>query len=205
VAYSSFTLDTVKQKLGLTLDLTSLFPSPEPVAASHWLREILERGGQLALLTEKARSEFIVAPILLALREMFHGAFSIYSGEELNVDESRSLVGACDFILTASKPLPALGAPLIVILEAKRGIIEQGLGQCAAQMFAARIRNERENWPDLPSYGCVTSGREWQFLKLEGSTLLIDQSIYMLNDLDNLLGVLTVMVRNALPRRVAAA
>jgi hypothetical protein len=51
VAYSRFTLDTVKHELALSLDLTNLFPEPEPVAAPHWLREILERGGQLALLT----------------------------------------------------------------------------------------------------------------------------------------------------------
>jgi hypothetical protein len=131
VAYSSFTLDDLEAKLGLKLDLTNLFPTAAPVEPGAWLRETLERGGQLALLTEKARSEFIVAPVLLALRDLFEGAFSIYSGEDLNVDESKGLVGSCDFVLTASKPLPAMRTPLIVILEAKRGIIEQGLGQCS--------------------------------------------------------------------------
>jgi hypothetical protein len=46
---------------------------------------------QLALLSEKARSEFVVAPILLAARELSHDAFAIYSGQRLGVDASRGL------------------------------------------------------------------------------------------------------------------
>src|SRR5438445_696465 len=83
VSYSKFTLESAKKELKLSAEMTNLFPNPEHVKAPLWLREILDRGLELALLSEKARSEFIVAPILLALRERFDNAFAIYSGEPL--------------------------------------------------------------------------------------------------------------------------
>ncbi len=91
---------------------------------------------QLALVSEKARSEFVVAPILLAAREMSRETLTIYSGQRLDVDPERGLQGECDFILALSAPLPRLRAPLLIIVEAKKNDIEAGLGQCVAQMVA---------------------------------------------------------------------
>ena len=76
----------------------------------------------------KARSEFIVAPILLAVRELSGGRVAILSGPRLDVDPARRLSGECDFLLSLSDPLPRLRAPLLAVLEAKRNDIEAGLG-----------------------------------------------------------------------------
>ena len=46
---------------------------------------------QLALVSEKARSEFIVAPMLLAVREL--------------TDPARQLLGECDFLLAEDSPI----------------------------------------------------------------------------------------------------
>ena len=62
---------------------------------------------QLALVSEKARSEFIVAPILLAVRDLSGGRVSILSGQRLNVDPARGLLGEVRFILGCSEPLRA--------------------------------------------------------------------------------------------------
>ena len=75
---------------------------------------MLDRGLRQILLSEKARSEFIVVPILLACQEMSAGALAIYSGQRLDVDSDQGLVGECDFILSAVPPVPALRAPLVV-------------------------------------------------------------------------------------------
>ena len=56
---------------------------------SAFVREALDKGGSFALLSEKARSEFIVAPILLTCREALHGSVHIYSGMRLDVDPER--------------------------------------------------------------------------------------------------------------------
>lgn len=84
------------------------------------LRTVLEMGKELALISEKARSEFIVAPLLLSLRLLTDNRIAIYSGQRLDVDAARGLIGECDFILSDTPPLPILQAPLVAILEAKK-------------------------------------------------------------------------------------
>src|SRR5262245_32926094 len=153
MAYSDFTLEAVVKKLGVTLETGELFPGITPTTPPAWLPEALGRGRQLVLLSEKARSEFIVAPILLAARELSHNAFAIYSGQRLDVAPEQDLVGECDFILTATAAVHVLTAPIATLVEAKKADIELGLGQCAAQMIGARLFNEREGRPPLPVYG----------------------------------------------------
>ena len=98
---------------------------------------------ELALISEKARSEFIVGPILLASRQLCHNAITIYSGQRLDVQPEKGLVGECDFILAASPSFPILHSPLVTIVEAKTNDIDNGLGQCvAAEMVGARFFNE---------------------------------------------------------------
>jgi hypothetical protein len=134
MAYNEFTLEAVLKTFGLTPQPADLFKGLEPLAVPVWLRDLLAKGMQLSLLSEKARSEFIVVPILLAARELSHEAVAIYSGQRLDVNPERGLVGECDFILAATPPVPLLRAPLLTIVEAKKNDIESGLGQCVAQM-----------------------------------------------------------------------
>ena len=96
--------------------------------------------------------------MLLAARELCENAFAIYSGQSLNVDADKGLVGECDFILAKTPPVPVLRAPLVTIVEAKRGEIELALGQCVAQMVGARRFNEKHGRPETTIYGCVTTG-----------------------------------------------
>jgi hypothetical protein len=58
-------------------------------------------------------------------------------------------------------------------LEAKRGDIELGLGQCVAQMVGARLFNEHAAVPAEPVFGIVTTGEVWQFLRLAGATVTL--------------------------------
>jgi hypothetical protein len=142
MAYNDFTLEAVEKTLGVTPQPADLFKSLVPLPVPPWLSDLLAKGMQLSLLSEKARSEFIVVPILLASRELSHEAIAIYSGQRLDVNPERGLVGECDFILAATPPVPLLRAPLLTIVEAKKNDIEGGLGQCVAQMVGARLFNE---------------------------------------------------------------
>ena len=101
----------------------------------------------MALVSEKARNEFIVVPVLLTCRELTQNCFYIYSGIRFDIDAERGLKGECDFILSRTPPLPIVTAPVAVLVEAKRQDIEEGLGQCAAQMIAAHASstNERDS------------------------------------------------------------
>jgi hypothetical protein len=166
--YTDFTLESAEAELGVTTRPGDLFPGLSPAAVPVWLSDALDRGMQLALISEKSRSEFIVAPVLLAVREASGGAVSILSGQRLDVDPPRKLFGECDFLLARSEPVPRLRAPLMAVVEAKRNDIEGGLGQCIAQMVAARLFNERSGHPGPAVHGCVTTGETWQFLRLAG-------------------------------------
>jgi len=189
MAYGDFTLELVAARLGVTTQPADLFPGLPPVAVPAWLRESLGRRTQLALISEKARSEFIVVPILLAGRDLSRGRLAIYSGQRLDVDPARGLVGECAFILAMAPPVPPLRAPIVTIVEARKNDIEAGLGQCIAQMVGARLFNEAAGRPDEPIHGCVTTGEVWQFLRLGEGWAAIDQRRYHLDDVEDLLAV----------------
>ncbi len=64
VDYSEFTLESVARVLGVVSRSAELFPDLQPVPIPPWLKDTLERGTQgiqLSLISEKSRSEFIVA------------------------------------------------------------------------------------------------------------------------------------------------
>ncbi len=84
--YNDFTLDSIEEDLDITIRRDNLFPNLQAVPEPLWLTESLERGRGLALMSEKARSEYIVAPVLLAVRELSQDSISILSGQRLHVD-----------------------------------------------------------------------------------------------------------------------
>jgi hypothetical protein len=161
------------------------------------LREALDVGVPIALVSEKARSEFIVAPVLLTVRLLSKGSLTIYSGQRLDVSSDEGLAGECDFILATAPPLPILQAPLVTIVEAKKNDIEAGLGQCAAQMLGAQRFNQQEGHTDRVVFGCVTTGEVWQFLVLEAKTVSLDTRRYYLNNVDLILGVFQMILNRS--------
>lgn len=195
MAYTDFTLEAAERAFGFTAQPGDLFPGLKPLSVPPWLQELLDRGRHAAaLVSEKARSEFLIVPILLAARDLAPGELAIYSGQRLDVDPERGLVGECDYILARTAPVPRLRAPLVTVLEAKKGDVEAGLGQCAAQMVGARLFNERTGEPPSPVFGCVTTGEVWQFLRLKGATLLIDSFRLFIDNVGGILAALQTTI-----------
>lgn len=194
MAYGEFNLEAVERSLGVTVQEADLFPDRTPAAVPPWLPAWLARGTRLALISEKARSEFIVVPVLLAAREISGDRLAIYSGQRLDVDPDRGLVGECDFILAVGPAVPPLRAPIATVVEAKKNDVEAGLGQCIAQMVAARAFNAAAGRSAAPVYGCVTTGETWQFLRLDGAAALLDRRRIYLDDVGGILGALAAIV-----------
>jgi hypothetical protein len=199
MAYTDFSLDALRITSHLTLVQAPLFPDLPPLAILPWLQETLDKGMPLALGSEKARSEFIIVPLLLASRELSQNRVAIYSGQRLDVDAANGLVGECDFILTATPPLPIIQAPIICIVEAKKNDIEGGYGQCAAQMLGAYRLNQRDGTGIDTIFGCITTGETWQFLKLEPDLLTIDSERYYINEVGAILAVLQAIISQYVP------
>lgn len=103
VGYTDFDLELVETELGVAQRLRSIFPDLPEVAGPAWLEGYLARGMALVPMSEKARSEFIVAPILLAVRELTGKQVAILSGLRLDVDDLRKLAGECGFLLPARR------------------------------------------------------------------------------------------------------
>ena len=189
MSYTDFDIPRVRRDLHLEVVVQKIDWQLNPVAPSDWLLKSLEKGEKNAFVSEKARSEFIVTPILLAAQEISNYEVQIFSGQSLNVEPSIGLTGECDFILSKTAPTPALKSPIVSLVEAKKNDIELGLGQCIAQMFAARIFN-RENDEDLQTiFGCVTTGETWQFLKLKENLAIVDSERFYLSEIEKILGV----------------
>jgi hypothetical protein len=204
MAYRDFTLDAVSRAFGIVLKTGLLFERLSPAEVLPWLQESLRRGRDIPWVSEKARCELLVMPILLASRELCGNRFTIHSGQRLDVDAERGLTGECDFILAFGPSVPVLQAPVAVILEAKRGDIETGLGQCAAQVVGAREFNRQAGKEIWPLFGCVTTGEDWQFFKLEDSSLVLDKERYYLTDLGRILAAFRTIF-SLYPEEAAAA
>ena len=196
--YSNFTFDSVQETFDLgILQVIGIFAEAKPVVPSEYLSTGLAKKAPLAIAigTEKAKSEMIVTDILVELREHFEGRISLFSGVEFNVDAKNELTGVCDFLVSLSPNQFSVTAPVIVLVEAKKDSLKDGLGQCVAEMVAAQ-RFNAEAGNDIPCvYGATTSGMNWLFLKLEGRQLSIDMTAYSIDRCDRILGILASMVK----------
>ena len=194
--YSSFTIAQVKRQFQIEVVTETFFQELPTFAPRDWLINLLRESAPLAVVlgTEKVRSELIVAPLLFEFRELLDRQVSFFSGTDFSIDLESGLNGVCDFLLTRSTSEVSIEAPAIIIIEAKKGELNAGWGQCAAEMIAAQKFNQA-NEQEIPTiYGSVTTGTQWQFLKLTGQVLTIDPTEYSLNPIDRILGILKWMV-----------
>ncbi|MEG4799935.1 hypothetical protein QUB63_08095 [Microcoleus sp. ARI1-B5] len=199
MAYSDFTIRKVKQDFGLTtVEGGRFLPEIDPIAPSPILAGLLADAipWAIAVGTEKARSEVIIAPALLEVKRLLNRQVSVFSGTNFIVDIAAGLNGVCDFLISRSPEQFEIEAPAVMLVEAKRDNINSGLGQCIAEMVAAQRFNETNNNSISTIYGSVTSGTAWRFLKLEGQTVTIDVRDYPFPPVETILGMLVWMVQN---------
>ena len=161
---------------------------------SDWLLTTLSIQKKLPQGTEKAKSELRIAPILMELHSRNAHKFTFFSGYTFDVDASKSLTGRCDFLLIKEAYSTNIEAPIIGIFEAKDDNIDKWIGQCGAEMYAARLFNEQHDEAINIIYGAVTNGNEWLFLKLAENILYVDTEVYSIRNLAELLGALQTLI-----------
>jgi hypothetical protein len=197
MSYKEFTLDKLSKTFGIqiqgNLDIFSTFK--QTLQLEDFFVQYLEYNIALALAinTEKARSEMIIAPILIELKRLLNSRISLFSGTEFNVDSDRGLNGFCDFLISLSDQQLYISSPVLIIFEAKNENIKGGLGQCIAAMLAAKIFNEKEGHPIEQIYGAVTTGNQWKFIKLENDIAYVDSQDYYIDRIENIMGILAKM------------
>jgi hypothetical protein len=188
MAYSDFTLSDLEEKFGIKSERKQIQFASKPIEPSERLRVELEESIEMPIKSEKARSEWLVVPILRELRRRNSNFFTIYSGDTLVGDKETGLQGECDFILAKDTKSYEINVPIFQIVEAKRNDLDEGIRQCAAQLVGARKYNERKGIITEKLYGCTTTGDVWQFIEY-ADKLYIDEKKYYLVEIHELLGI----------------
>lgn len=197
MSFSNFTFPKLKTLYGIEQNsgtrnlFAELNLSVEP---SERLLADLDEGKNMPLMTEKAKSELLIMPILRELKRS-NPYITIFSGFALKVKGDKILNGNPDFVLSAKPNLVEIDAPVLCLFESKNKAAEEGYAQCAAEMYAARIFNQQSGEEHEIIYGAVTSAFDWVFMKLEGNTIYIDTERYYLKELPTLLGILQWIVQ----------
>lgn len=198
MAYNTFTLNQLRKEYGLVIARQpDLFTAVPPVPISDFLRLALTKHKDVALRSgsEKARSELLIAPVLIEVYERTQDRANLFSGVEFKVDESRGLSGFCDFLFTLAPLAIDIQAPVISVVEAKKEDIIAGIPQCLAELVAAQIYNAAEGQTLETLYGVVTNGEGWKFLRLRGTHAMIDDDFYYLDNVEKIVGIVLSMLQ----------
>ena len=179
------------------VDQAGIFAEVKNAKISELLRQTLARQTEVALRSgsEKARSEYLIAPILLEAYEQSRERANLFSGVEFDVDKKRGLTGYCDFLFTLAPRTMEILAPIVSVVEAKKEDIPRGIPQCLAELVAAQIFNASEGKDIETLYGIVTTGTEWKFLRLRGTYAVIDTDDYFLNQPEKIVGIILSMLK----------
>jgi co-chaperonin GroES (HSP10) len=197
MAFSSFTLPLAQEQFGLTLETSQpLFPNVCLVEAGAELHRNLDTLGQLALRmnTEKARSEWLIAPVLGEMWVRAQRTVCLLSGVDFSFDKDVGLSGVVDFLIGKGPQVSWMTAPVLAVVEGKNESIPNGQGQCAAEMVASLRFNQKAKTSIDTVYGVVTTGNNWLFHRLHGNELAIDTREYLISEVDQILGILMHIV-----------
>lgn len=198
MSYEEFNLEQISSDFGLAIEENvELFADIQEVQLDEFFLRYLHNNIPLAVAisTEKAKSEMILAPILIELRRMLNNQISLFSGVKFNVDSTRGLNGFCDFLISRSRQQSFIKSPVVAIVEAKNDNIKSGYAQCMAEMIAAKIFNEREGKEFESIFGVVTNGNQWKFLKFNKDEIYIDLNDYYIISPEKIMGILISMVK----------
>ena len=193
-SYSRFKTEDLTA-LGIHLKRRVVFNgSISPLEPSDYLKVTIAKNLKKNLASEKAKSEFLIAPIVSEIAERNIDTISFYSGYQFDVDKELGLKGFCDFIISAEPEAFSISAPIFCIVEAKNENLDLGIAQCIAEMYAAWLFNQRKGREIPMIYGVITFGFQWQFARFSNMTAELDETIYYLNDLPKILGILQYFV-----------
>ena len=183
-SFSQVTRIELQKEFGLSIVSNSFLPTTDSVNPPFWLVHVIEnrKKNMATMRTEKSISEALIAPVLMSVQEMYRDKISVFSGEPLITEE---LSGICDFLITKDPTAFDPQGGYFVLVEAKKQDLLSGIPQCVAEMYAAQTLNDNED----TVYGCVSTGLDWIFIKLEGKTATIDPTIFTITEVDKILGV----------------
>ena len=198
MAFRDFDFPDVQHALGLTLAEADLFGGVAavdlPADFIKWMRGGIDLA--LAVNTEKARSEFIIALILFELRQLSAVGFGLFSGIEFDVDSARAQ-RILRFHLDQVPLAVGADVPVVAIVEAKNDNLRTGLGQCIAAVVAAREFNTKSAAQVPVVHGAVTTGKRMEVSAARRSGFDSRCGEYFVTELARIMGILMHILKAA--------
>ncbi len=137
-------------------------------------------------------TETLVSPILRYVwQNMYWEDMNMWTHQAIKYDDD--LCGVPDFMFTHldQEQYEILSYPIITTVEAKADNFVEGWAQCIAQMLACQKLNTK---PNVIIYGIVTTGKVWEFGKLEGSICTKNTLACGIEDLPKLISIISYLL-----------
>ena len=202
MAYSDFSNAVdIKKILDInykTVSFTKEILIPARLPSAHLTEDLALFPYTLSLFNEKARSEFLIAPILREVWKKNSQRIMLFSGANLDYDKTLGLNGVCDFLIQKGSFSLTVRYPIICLVEAKNQNIGSGIAQCVAEMYAAQQLNKQHEVHIPFVYGVITDGEDWYFLRLHEKQAQIDSTKYNISNIDKILGIFEGIINSTL-------
>ncbi len=139
-------------------------------------------------------TESLISPILRAVWRKYMEEINLWTHQTIKYDDD--LTGIPDFMFTklVNEQYQVLSYPIITTVEAKAENFVEGWAQCIVQMLACQKLNKN---PNIVVFGIVTTGKFWEFAKLECNIATIHNYSYTINDLPKLVTTLDYLLSEA--------
>jgi hypothetical protein len=139
-------------------------------------------------VSEAAIRENILYPILKEVFKKFDTTLMLWANKSISFN--KELGGMPDYIIAKQSERGKIifGKPLLAVVEAKKDDFEGGWAQCLLEMYTIQKINGK---PDLPVFGIVTNGDNWEFGRLDNSVFTENEDFCTILEYDRLFGTLT--------------
>ncbi|MCI5178519.1 MAG: hypothetical protein D3911_04200 [Candidatus Electrothrix sp. AW3_4] len=134
---------------------------------------------KISLNSETAKREFLIAPVLFELAKETDLKINV----EYPIDVSELLSGYLDYLIRYKQEL--------IVIEAKKGDIDRGFNQLAAELIALD-QYEEEGGSTL--YGVVTIGEMWVFCTLDRKKKKITRDMHNYTIPEHVEGIFRILV-----------
>lgn len=119
---------------------------------------------KITLTSEIAKREFLISPILLEVVKNTDSRINV----EYPIEVNDLLSGSLDYLLKSKQE--------IVVIEAKKGDLDRGFNQLAAELIALDQYEDSSEQKYL--YGAITVGDVWKFGILERASRKVTKDIH---------------------------
>ena len=153
---------SIKVKDGSAINCKSI-EIPE-LLSNNIKRRLLD---SLSFRNEATVCNKVITPMLNIVEEN-NKPLNVWIEESFNVDKEKGLMGEPDYLIAPATDYGGMALPPLCIIEAKKQDWDEGWAQALAEMVAASIKGANI------CYSVVTTGKIWQFSKLESNIFIKD-------------------------------